>query len=743
MQSPWIVQLWYRNRKTMQPTTAWVRHLWLCRFPLIFLAILISFGPLILINSPHSIANGLLISSDAQAAAVTAISLFTSLSLFMQLHFLLCRAPYKFDDLKSIVGKNEHTRSMATWIEQHIRFWTLSIVICGLIFPVVCCAHSLVEAGENFEDEASLTVPKAFSGIILGVLGFLIAVQLVAAFSSHLKPWLNDTSVLPQTFRIPFIAIAQWFAPIKREALKPTDASVRFLARFELTLVFIILLSLYFWLYATTTNREVAPDDTFTTPFYLVFRLAILASVLGGVAYLCDNYRTPTLFLVLVLFAITYTAMGIDHHFELIRVPTSTPSLTVPTSAEESDVAHTEIIVTAPGGGIHAASWTGQVLVGLHEEYGDKFSNNLKLISAVSGGAVGAMFYLDGFDAMQRHAKQLDPAIATDDLSRDFSRIRRRSSTSCLESLAWGMTFPDTMRFFLSSFVNEDRGTSQERRWLARMDIDVSADWPQQDSPTLREWKQIAESGKLPHVVFNATEAETGKRVLFSTLGAKYFTAENINAKEAPINFLDAAGDTLDIGVATATRLSATFPYITPAAMPPKNTVPIGHIVDGGYVDNEGLLTVVEYIRYKAKTSQQPIKFVVVRIMHTPPDEPHLVGANDAGLDNSGLRYASLGPLVAINNVRAASQRERGELELDLLKTTLANGEHQVQDVTIQYNLPSHPQPPLNWKLSPKQRATYPEAWKKFLDEGRTQRKEAAPSSDRHPLVLLDEALEK
>ncbi len=56
------------------------------------------------------------------------------------------------------------------------------------------------------------------------------------------------------------------------------------------------------------------------------------------------------------------------------------------------------LVVTAAGGGIQAAAWTTEVLAQLQAECDktvpDQFANSISLVSGVSGGSVGLMFYL-------------------------------------------------------------------------------------------------------------------------------------------------------------------------------------------------------------------------------------------------------------------------------------------------------------------------------------------------------------
>ena len=106
----------------------------------------------------------------------------------------------------------------------------------------------------------------------------------------------------------------------------------------------------------------------------------------------------------------------------------------------------------------------------------------------------------------------------------------------------------------------------------------------------LSEWFDGVRTGKRPANVFNATLVETGDRLLFSTT---YMPVGNPPTPPARWDFHefhlnDQKTQTLDVAVVTAARLSATFPYVTPAARPEEggpNKAHL-HIVDGGYFHN-------------------------------------------------------------------------------------------------------------------------------------------------------------
>jgi hypothetical protein len=54
-------------------------------------------------------------------------------------------------------------------------------------------------------------------------------------------------------------------------------------------------------------------------------------------------------------------------------------------------------VMAANGGGIQASAWTAKVLTGLQKEVGDQFGKSIRLISAVSGCSLGAMYFANEY----------------------------------------------------------------------------------------------------------------------------------------------------------------------------------------------------------------------------------------------------------------------------------------------------------------------------------------------------------
>lgn len=723
-----------------------IRTVWFCRYPILFSLILILIGPLGLLFSATILGNGFLLCNYFQMCAITVISMICATLLLMQILVMLDKAPQRFSDLRepSPVTQEEAPERKLRRAWNWNAFQTIYWVVSGFTFPITCWIHSMHQAGGSFPDEPELSFEAGLLGLILGVGAYFLLLQVAASIDHLIAPDRRRQSFFPTD------ALAKFSVPLN-ETFKDVKNQIQH-GHFELALSFVLLLVFYVGCYAWTRGAEMTPEDSFTAPFYLVLSITIVSMALSALSFFLDYYRISTvLVLIAVLFVWNYGS-DFDHRFPVIRIGSSSalvdngdsqsagsPNVdasVVPHRSSDGSALpsagsaqNIRFVVVAPGGGIHASAWTGKVLTGLHERYEEKFASNLKLISAVSGGAVGTMFYLDFYPTLRMASRQAArDAVVRDAAQAKFrsslNRAFNRSSTSSLEALAWGATFPDTARMFLGSLIQEDRGMVQERRWLRRMDIGPNDG----SGHTLGDWITEAKSNNMPYVVFNATEAETGRRILFSTY--RFQPEASLPLEARAIDFISVANNQFDLPVSTAVRLSATFPYASAAAMPAKDTLPLGHVVDGGYVDNEGLLTAVEFIRQERASFEErkkkhdakqtgsdkvvPFaeaepKYVILRILHSPPVEDRQISPTDPGFSGSGWEYASLGPLLAMSNVRVTSQRERGEIELQLLMDQMKDN---LTSVVLQFTPPEgYYAPPLNWKLSPKQRTAYATAW--------------------------------
>jgi len=419
---------------------------------------------------------------------------------------------------------------------------------------------------------------------------------------------------------------------------------------------------------------------------YLLLVLILAGWVLPSLSFLLDRYRVP---LVLLLVAASFVWSDVSdtgHYYRIARdrsrLTTISAPGTVPAQvfrkAEETDVDRDRrpiVVVAASGGGITASLWTAVVLTSLQRTAGPELTRSIRLISAVSGGSVGTMYFLDRFgEAGHPPESELD-------------RIVYAAGRPSLDSAAWGLAYPDLWRAsfgFLLRDPTRDRGWAMEQAWRKEM---------AHGDATLGSWRRKLDEAKLPAVVFNATEVETGRQFLFTPLSGGWRS-----------RFFSQVYRGFDVPVATAARLSATFPWVSPITRAcvgrcGEEAIEDVHIADGGYFDNYGVVTVINWIRSLTpdqRTELERHKVLLVLIRAFPATRP---GPPDTSLseEQQGWLYGTLGPILTMYNVRNAAQDDRNVTELSLLKQLLRS---EVEDrlEVVEFELKT--KSPLSWKLT-------------------------------------------
>ncbi len=431
---------------------------------------------------------------------------------------------------------------------------------------------------------------------------------------------------------------------------------------------------------------------------------AMLCSALSGIAFFFDRYRVPVLVVAGIFLLVTSgLSLHSDSYYTTFPIETKNPNTT--TSGNVADLSPENVIrfgnqpkvivVAANGGGIQSAAWTARVLTGLEEMCNDssacprgKFGQSIRLISAVSGGSVGAMYFVDAYGSKWT----LDP--------NKLSRVVEMAEKSSLDGVAWGLVYPDFLRTVLP-FAAElpvlrytDRGKALEDQWRKNGPL----------TATLVQWRRDVANQDRPGVVFNATVVDTGQPFLLSTV-------DHISKNNSCLTFDKHCGN-YDLPIVTAVRLSASFPFVTPAARAescgadPKQLQ--FHIVDGGYYDNYGMVTLVEWLDDALKASTGKITHVLVIRIHSSPTG---VGGDPGGY--RGWFYQAIAPVLALTNVRSSGQFVHSQTELKLLKEKW-EGRGLVIDTAV-FEFPNN-DAPLSWHLTNQQKDEIANAWKRKID---------------------------
>jgi hypothetical protein len=339
--------------------------------------------------------------------------------------------------------------------------------------------------------------------------------------------------------------------------------------------------------------------------------------------------------------------------------------------AAEGDRKPTLIVVAASGGGILAAAWTTKVLGELEAAY-PALHRELRLVSAVSGGALGTVHYV------LAHEGQPGPLDAN-----ALCRVVEHAACTSLAAAAYGFAFPDLYRAFSPIAVPElDRARLQERRWAA---IAGGGQAASAQVRLLSSWSDDIRRGAKPAVILNATVLETGERIAITPLD----TLQAADGSSVPprrtgartlAEFLgERAGYSVDVW--TAARLSATFSYVSPparaclrpaAGRPCEPVTAFGegrrdaelHLVDGGYADNFGVASAVDWLTRELRRCRGaggcPFDRVALVEVRAIPSRVHAEPSR-------AWVTEWLGPFEALGTSWSLAQRSANDTAVDLV----------------------------------------------------------------------------
>lgn len=455
--------------------------------------------------------------------------------------------------------------------------------------------------------------------------------------------------------------------------------------RYHLASVIAFVLALGLYAALGVVNRRRLGGDTVPALTSVLLLLLMFGWAFSGLTFFFDAYRVPLFLVLAIWFAIAAQSSASDHYYRILPLAGPHPlPHRPPTPAETLLAAGRDrvIVVAANGGGIQAAAWTARVLTGLEQDLGPDFSRSVRLISAVSGGSVGAMYFIaayghgDGFQGVLEHAMM-----------------------SSLDEVAWGLVYPDFWRLVCPPLVKAvtgrmGRGQALEQSWEGR-DAGLAEN--------LSAWQEDVRRGERPAVVFNATLAEMGFRLLFAT--APLDPCQGLKeSHRARLNFEELYPDH-DLSVSTAVRLSATFPYVSPAVRADvPGTQP--HVVDGGYYDNFGMSTLVEWLDAALEHANHQVKHVlIVQIRGARVREASAARAKKVSY--RGWFYQAFAPVATMLSVRGAAQVSHNEAEYGLLQRTW-RGKVELRSVVLEF--PGE-HPPTSWHLTAAQKKAIEDAW--------------------------------
>ncbi len=368
-------------------------------------------------------------------------------------------------------------------------------------------------------------------------------------------------------------------------------------------------------------------------------------------------------------------------------------------------------LVCVSGGGSRAAAWTMKVLTELEEAFereGIAFPYHVRLVSGASGGMIAAGYYVGGLlppapggagvnrastvptprpeypirrliDPKQAGMAAYDPLVAMPaaDLAllTDRQRLNNNIRQDFLTPVANAIVMPDLPSLLVPGYFWHDRGRAIEAAWESYLHGTMRATFAGLHAGERAGWR--------PSLVFSPMLVEDGRQLFISNLdftnvlenrapdlrGAPPFdNPDNLLSREGLEFFklFPEAHESFQLG--TAARMSASFPYVMPAAELPTN--PPRKVVDAGYYDNFGvgiasawLFNNIDWVRAHAS------KVVVVQIRDGVSEgerRRETVSDTLPYVPRRGLDWL-LSPPVGLYNFRTAATSFRNDNLLDLL----------------------------------------------------------------------------
>lgn len=341
------------------------------------------------------------------------------------------------------------------------------------------------------------------------------------------------------------------------------------------------------------------------------------------------------------------------------------------------------VVVAASGGAYRATYWTSLALDKLMNEVTAprRFKDSVGLLVGASGGMVASSYFaaMSAQGEFEGAPESLELTKALDHDIRDFPRekfadkIRGLLSNARRDSLTPVVQRQlqyDIPHSWWPARLEMDRGEILQNLWRRISDVKFHDLLSEDDTKPFS-----------PAIIFSPMLVDSGRPLLISNLNLSCIATQETHAVELFRLFPDAQKD---VSLATAARMSAAFPYITPASEIPVE--PVQRVVDAGYYDNDGVTAATAFLQsdeVKTWLIENVARVVVIRLnafrrvsevppqcsLPPPPEQPVSAATH---FSDSLFRSASwlTGPIEGAWVARDTRARFSNRQTIDGLKAT-------------------------------------------------------------------------
>ena len=331
------------------------------------------------------------------------------------------------------------------------------------------------------------------------------------------------------------------------------------------------------------------------------------------------------------------------------------------------------VVVAISGGAYRAAFWGALVLDRLRAESAtgkrlEGFAEGVRLLSGSSGGMVPAAYFTTLSPEMLPGAP--DGTGIEEMIARDIGRANGLTdgepSYDSLSAIAQQLVQKDLFNTFRPGRALSDRGRTLDEQW-GKLNV------------TFEQQRAEEEAGRRPSLILSPMIAETGQPLLISNLDLTGISGTGAAGAQQTLDLFKALPDaSRGLTLATAVRMSATFPLITPSVSLP--TIPPLHPLDAGYFDDYGMAVALGYLKQRdvidwVSANTAGIILVQINAFPTGALSPDAVDSSCADLPHATLDGAILrtlspivSPLAGLFSSRGASMVFRNDQELDTLQ---------------------------------------------------------------------------